>query len=378
MKERTRSIDLLRGAVMVLMLLDHARDFVVGMGAPTHLATTTVPLFLTRWVTHYCAPVFVLLAGVGAYLHATKHGLPRTRHFLVSRGLWLVLLELTVVRFAWIPDPFYRVIVLQVIWVLGWSMVVLAGLSYLPLRVVIGLGFAVVLGHNLLDPLNRQDFGSLEPAWDLLHEQAALKWQGRTVWVVYPLLPWLGVISLGFGLGKLFTLPATTRQRALFWLGGLALAAFVTLRLSNLYGDPEPWSVQPRGSAFTFLSFLNCQKYPPSLAYLLMTLGPALLALALLEKSRSALLAPLELFGRVPLFFYVAHLYLLRVGAGLLAYARFGSAAFQPPPGHAGIPGYPLWGAYLALTIALLLLYPACRWFARKKAKGGSWLLSYL
>src|SRR5437868_6292544 len=171
--ERTRSIDLLRGGVMVLMVLDHARDFFVGVGpGPTDLATTSVPLFLTRWITHFCAPVFVLLAGVSAQLYANKRGLPAARHFLLTRGLWLVLLELTIVRFAWIPDPFYHFVLLQVIWVLGWAMVVLAGLSYLPRRVVVVIGLVIVAGHNLLDVFVRGNFGQLEPVWNLIHERA--------------------------------------------------------------------------------------------------------------------------------------------------------------------------------------------------------------
>ncbi|MES1183978.1 MAG: heparan-alpha-glucosaminide N-acetyltransferase domain-containing protein [Myxococcales bacterium] len=377
--DRTRSIDLLRGGVMVLMVLDHARDFFVGVGpGPTDLATTTVPLFLTRWVTHFCAPVFVLLAGVSAQLYAQKRGLPAARRFLLTRGLWLVLLELTIVRFAWIPDPFYHFVLLQVIWVLGWSMVVLAGLSYLPRSAVLVVGAVIVLGHNALDRFDRGNFGQLEPVWNLLHERAMLKFSGRRVFVSYPVLPWLGVAALGFGLGSWYQKPPPERQRLLLRCGALATLGFVLLRAVNIYGDPQPWSTQARGSAFTVLSFLNCQKYPPSLAYLLMTLGPALIVLALLERVPARSWQPIVTFGRVPLFFYVAHLYLLRFTAAPLAFARWGPSAFKPPPGHAGSPGLPLWTAYLALVLAILLLYPACRWFARKKAESRSPWLSYL
>jgi uncharacterized membrane protein len=377
--ERTRSIDLLRGIVMMLMVLDHARDFFVGIGpGPTALATTTVPLFLTRWVTHFCAPVFVLLAGVSAQLYAAKYGLPQARRFLLTRGLWLVLLELTIVRFAWIPDPSYRFVLLQVIWVLGWAMVVLAGLSYLPRRAVVAVGALIVLGHNLLDPWDKGSFGPLEPVWNLLHERAMLKPGGRRVFVSYPLLPWFGVVALGFGLGAWFQKTAVERQKLLLRVGIAATVGFVLLRALNVYGDPQPWSVQARGGAFTVLSFLNCQKYPPSLAYLSMTLGPALIVLALLERVSGRAWQAVVTFGRVPLFFYVVHLYLLRFCAAPLAFARFGKSAFLPPPGHAGSPEYPLWVAYLATLLALLLLYPACRWFARKKAESRSPWLSYL
>jgi uncharacterized membrane protein len=375
---RTRSIDLLRGTVMVLMVLDHARDFFVGVGrGPTDLATTTFPLFFTRWVTHFCAPVFVLLAGVSAQLYARKRGVDQARRFLLTRGLWLILLELTIVRFAWIPDPFYRFVLLQVIWVLGWAMLALAALSYLPVRAVVAIGAVIVVGHNLLDVLDRGNFGALEPLWNLVHERAMLKLGARRVFVSYPLLPWVGVIALGYGLGTWYTRPADQRQRLLRLTGVTAMLGFVALRALNIYGDPQPWSVQAR-SGFTLLSFLNCEKYPPSLLFLLMTLGPALLLLAEFERRFSRAPEQLVTFGRVPLFFYVAHLYLLRFTGAPLAVMRFGKTAFLPPPGHAGSPGFPLWAAYVAWLLALLLLYPICRWFARKKAESKSWWLSYL
>jgi uncharacterized membrane protein len=360
-------------------VLDHARDFFVGTGpGATNLATTTVPLFFTRWVTHFCAPVFVLLAGVSAQLYARKRGLPQARRFLLTRGLWLVVLELTIVRFAWIPEPFYRFVLLQVIWVLGWAMVVLAGLSYLPRRAVVAVGVLIVVGHNLLDGLDRENFGQLEPVWNLIHERALVKLGSRRVFVSYPVLPWLGVAALGFGLGAWYEKAAAERQRLLVWCGSVATLGFVVLRALNVYGDPHPWSWQARGGVFTLLSFLNCEKYPPSLAYLLMTLGPALVVLALFERLPARAWRPIVTFGRVPLFFYVAHLYLLRFSAAPLAWLRFGKSAFQPPPGHAGSPSYPLWTAYAALLAAVLLLYPACRWFARKKAEAKSPWLSYL
>lgn len=381
MTERTRAIDVLRGIVMVLMVLDHARDFFVHTaGSPTDLATTNVPLFFTRWATHFCAPVFVLLAGTAAYLHSRKRGLKATRRFLWTRGLWLILLELTVVRFAWVPEPFYHFSVLQVIWALGWSMLALSALSYLPQAGVLALGAAIACGHNLLDPLDARRWSAVAgPIWHLLHQPTALHLGTRTVYVAYPVLPWIGVILLGFALGPVFERPPAERQRRLFGLGLAAVLAFAALRGSNLYGDPAPWASQARGSVFTFMSFLNCVKYPPSLAYLLMTLGPALLLLGVLEKARSKRLAPFELFGRVPLFFYVAHLYLLRFSALLLAVHRFGaSAALAPPPGHAGNPGYRLWAGYAAWAVALALLYPVCRWFAGKKAASRAPWLSYL
>ncbi len=380
MAERARSIDTLRGAVMVLMVLDHARDFFVSVPAnPTDLAVTSASLFFTRWVTHYCAPVFVLLAGTGAFLHSQKRGLAATRHFLWTRGLWMLVLELTIVRFAWIPDPFYRFSVLQVIWALGWAMLALALLSWLPNRAIGAIGALIVLAHNALDPIDRLPLPRGEwGIWHFLHAPGDFHFGARTVWEAYPVLPWVGVMALGFGLGQLFTLEGDARRRALFRLGLAATAAFVLLRASNIYGDASEWQPQVRGPSFTLMSFLNCTKYPPSLCYLLMTLGPALLVLAALERYSPRWTAPLDVFGRVPLFFYLAHLYLLRFTAAPVAYARFGSSALQPPPGHAGNPGFGLWGAYAAWACAILLLYPLCRWYARKKSASRSAWLSYL
>ncbi len=280
-------------------------------------------------------------------------------------------------RFAWVPDPTFHFFLLQVIWVLGWAMVVLAGLSYLPLRAVVAVGAVIVVGHNLLDSFDRGSFGALEPLWNLTHERAMVKLAGRRIFVSYPLLPWVGVIALGYGLGTWYARPAPERQRLLRLSGLSMVLGFLALRALNVYGDPHPWSFQARGG-FTLLSFLNCEKYPPSLLFLLMTLGPALLLLGELEGRLARAPQQLVVFGRVPLFFYVAHLYLLRFGAAPLAFMRFGKSAFKPPPGHAGSPEYPLWAAYAALVVVVLLLYPACRWFARKKAESQSPWLSYL
>jgi uncharacterized membrane protein len=375
---RTASIDQLRGLVMMLMVLDHARDFFWGFRfRATDLAVTTVPLFFTRWITHFCAPVFVLLAGVGAWFYGQRHGRAAVSRFLLTRGLWLVLLEVTVIRLCWIPDLGYHITVLQVIWVLGWSMVALAALSHLPLPALIAVGALLVGGHNLLDGLDHQKLGALDWLWTILHRGGVLTpVSNHRLFVSYPLLPWIGVMSLGFALGTLYGRPADERRRWLWTLGLAACAAFVIVRAIDRYGDPLPWSAQPRGAVFTALSFLNCQKYPPSLAFVLMTLGPALCLLAWLE--RGLVLSPLVVFGRVPLLFYVGHLVLLRYASLPLGLARWGSAALRPPPGHAGSPELRLGVTYLAWLLALVLLYPLCRWFAALKARRSDRWLSYL
>jgi uncharacterized membrane protein len=384
---RLDSVDLLRGLVMVIMALDHTRDFFHAgalVSDPTDLSQTTPALFLTRWITHFCAPVFVFLAGTGAFLSLsrgrTKRDLSR---FLLTRGLWLVLLELTVVQFGVTFDPTYRNgLFVQVIWALGWSMVVLAALIHLPLRAVAAFGVLMILGHNLLDRFHAENFGRWHWLWTILHEQGpATRPPGFVLFVIYPLVPWIGVMAAGYAFGALLRLEAERRRKALLWTGlGLTLG-FVLLRATNLYGDPRPWGAQPRGALYTLLSFVNTQKYPPSLLYLLMTLGPAVALLPLLERARGAAARFFTIFGRVPLFYYLLHFYLLHVLAIVFAVVRYGSRArelFAPgqplPPGY----GFPLWVVYLVWIGVVLALYLPCRAWARLKQRNHSAWLSYL
>ncbi len=381
--ERSLAIDAVRGGVMVLMVLDHARDFFFGVRVdPTDLDSTTPVLFFTRWVTHFCAPGFVLLAGAAAYLYGEKRSAAERRRFLFTRGLWLVVLEVTVVRFGWVPEPFYRFTLLQVIWAIGWSMVILAPLSVLSPKVLVALGAAMVATHNVLDPIEARALGDLAFPWAVVNDRELFEpAPGHLVAVSYPLVPWVGVMALGFGLGALFARPAEERQRWLLGLGVTLTAAFPLVRALNVYGDPRPWSSHPDG-VLTMLDFLDCEKYPPSLAFLLMTLGPILLALWAFDRfARREAIAPLLVIGAVPLFFYVAHLYVLRFSSIAFAYARWGMSAFtMPPEGHAGSPEHPLWSAYLAWIATVLLLYPACRWYGDLKRRRAAtwWWLRYL
>jgi uncharacterized membrane protein len=366
---------------MVLMVLDHARDFWFGFNIePTNLERTTVILFVTRWVTHFCAPVFVFLAGSSAYLYGRRHGKEGVTSYLLSRGAWLILLELTIVRLGWIPELGYHFSVLQVIWAIGWSMIVLSAVSRLPLAGVVAFGGIIVLGHNLLDRFDNADFGAYKPLWLLLHKQGALEpVPQHRLFVAYPLLAWFGVIALGYAFGSLFDRPVEERRRIMLRIGLAATIGFFVLRALDVYGDPSPWSLQPRGAVFTVLSFFNCTKYPPSLLYLLMTLGPAILCLRALDGAPApTAIAPLAVFGRVPLLFYVAHIYLLRYTAAPISFMKFGPSAFQPPPGHGASAEFPLFAAYLAWLTALVLLYPLCRWFSQLKARRRDWWLSYL
>ncbi|HEV8550902.1 MAG TPA: heparan-alpha-glucosaminide N-acetyltransferase domain-containing protein [Polyangiaceae bacterium] len=376
---RDSALDTLRGLVMVVMVLDHARDFWHGLRArPLDLATTTADLFLTRWVTHFCAPVFVALAGTSAYLYGVRRSPKERSRFLLTRGLFLVALEVTVIRLLWIPDPLYHFTLLQVIWVIGWSFVVLAGLSRAPLGLVAAFGAILVLGHNALDGVHAKSFGALAPVWNVLHERARLTpAPGHAVYVSYPLVPWIGVMALGYAFGPVVRLPFAER-RALSWKLGAALTlGFVLVRAVNGYGDPHPW--KPQASAlFTVFSFVNVEKYPPSLDYLLMTLGPALLLFAALP-SRAPRLSPLATLGRVPLLFYVLHLFLLRYSSIAVAALRFGARAFEPlPRGTAASPELPLYATYLAWLVSLAVLYPVCRAYAKAKAERPRPWMGYL
>jgi uncharacterized membrane protein len=419
--KRLDSIDLLRGIVMVIMMLDHTRDFVhrdVLMGFdPTDLSRTNIALFFTRWITHFCAPVFVFLAGTGAYLQFARGKSRRElARFLVTRGLWLIVLEFTVIRVAVSFNVDYRFLGgVQVIWVLGVSMIVLAALIYLPLRIIGIFGVGMIAFHNLLDRIKVQSWQGPESAvpsvwaklWILLHqpfEAFPVLWffPSPVLFVVYPLIPWVGVMAAGYAFGAVYQWDVRRRRRRLLWVAGsLATGLFVALRLINIYGDPVRWTEQ-NTAAFTLLSFLNATKYPPSLLFLLMTLGPALLLLAWFESGRAGadsvsdpsgsrgpkslvrrLRDALITFGRVPLFFYILQWFTAHFISVILHYAAgkpvrwmFGSGTFLtgPPPGV----GFNLAVVYACWIVGVLLLYPLCKWFAGVKARRRDWWLSYL
>ena len=403
--QRIDSIDLLRGIVMVIMMLDHTRDFIhsgIFFFDPLDLSRTTVWVFLTRWITHYCAPVFVFLAGTGAYLQfargKTKRELSR---FLLTRGLWLIILEVTVVRFGLSFNFDLRLLFfLQVIWVIGVSMIVLAGLIHLPLRVVAGFGLVMIALHNLLDRYRATGWngpGTPVPSWGaklwmLLHQQAFFP-AGSTfpspiVAVLYPLIPWVGVIAVGYAFGALYQIDKARRRKFLLYLGGISVMLFCLIRAVDIYGDPQHWHKQ-KNIVFTVLSFINTTKYPPSLDFLLMTLGPAIIALAFFETSAAAAAAGairrfFVTFGRVPLFFYILQWFTSHLIAVVLHFA-FGKPVrwlFQtpidwftnPPKGN----GFSLPVVYLSWITGVLLLYPVCKWFAGVKARRRDWWLSYL
>jgi uncharacterized membrane protein len=385
---RLDSVDWLRGVVIVLMALDHVRDYFSDrlFLDPTDLATTTPAIFLTRWVTHYCAPVFIFLAGTGAFLAGARgKSAGELAWFLLTRGLWLVLLELTVIRVSWMFnfDPMHHGP--GVFWAIGWSMVVLAGLVFLPVWATTCFGAVMVAAHNLLDGLTANQVGLPEWMWVILHQPGEAPVVGRIiVGTGYCLVPWMGVMALGYGFGTVLLLEPHKRRRCCYMLGIALTAAFIALRAGNRYGDPRPWSEQATALG-TVLSFLNCTKYPASLLYLLMTLGPAILALGLFDRPPGPLAKPLVTFGRVPLFFYVLHIPLIHGGAVLVDYLRFGwspqatDGPWAVKPGE--VPetyGVSLAAVYLLWVAVVIALYPACRWFADIKQRHRRWWLSYL
>ena len=379
-RTRIESIDLVRGVVMIMMTLDHARDFLAAGGFNPRDVTEPA-LFLTRWITHFCAPTFIFLAGISAFLYGAQgRSAAESSRFLFTRGLWLVAIEFTVVRFAWTFSLHVDDLVLQVIFAIGASMIVLSALVYLPRWTIMATGLAMIVGHNMLDGVAARDLGAAAPLWNVLHQPGVIAVApGFRVMVLYPLIPWIGVMALGYALGPVFLLERKLRVARLARLGAAVTAAFVLLRASNLYGDPTPWTVQD-GWIATALSFINCEKYPPSLLYLAMTLGPALLLLAAVDSPRGGLARWLTIFGRVPFFYYVTHLLLIHALAIPVAWATTGNAAWLfghlsgKPAGYGmGLPG--VYAAWLAVVIALA---PLCAWFAAIKRRRDEWWWSYL
>lgn len=368
---------------MILMALDHTRDFFGVPGiSPTDPARAGAALFFTRWVTNICAPTFFLLTGTGASLSLAKKGTGALSRFLLTRGLWLIFLELVVLRgFAYQFNFDYRVTMLLVLWALGWSMIALSALVYLPVAAITIFGVVMIAGHNLFDGIR-----PASPLLAVLHGPGfVLNTPAHVVFASYPLIPWIGVTAVGFGLGRIYAWPTERRRAFLGRSGALSIAAFVVLRAINIYGDPSRW--QPQASTMaTVLSFLNTTKYPPSLLFLLMTLGPALLLLRAVERGTPRWLQPALVFGRVPMFYYVVHFTLIHLLAVLVCAIRYREVhwmfespdlahyPFSPPPGW----GFPLPIVYAVWIAVVAMIYPVCAWFAGVRQRRRDPWLSYL
>lgn len=387
---------------MIIMALDHVRDFFHAdamVFRPEDLTRTYPALFFTRWVTHFCAPVFFFLAGAGASLWVARAGRTTAAlsRYLWTRGLWLVVLELTVLRFGFFFSLTEGPLLLTVLWALGLSMIALALLCRLPVRVLALLSVAAIALHNLLDPIKAQQFGALAFAWNTLHQPGAFFVGGTPVIVAYPLVPWVAVMAAGYCLASRDLMdappidlrperrPSTLTSSRLAGLGALITMAFLVLRAINGYGDPSPWSTAIPGTIV--MSFLNTTKYPPSLLFLLMTIGPAFLTLAWLVRRPPGATNPVVVIGRVPLFFFLAHFFLAHALAFPFAWATYGRVDFlaHPMPSMGGSAevyppgfGYSLPTVYAVWMLVVLLTWPMCRWFARLKERRRDWWLGYL
>jgi uncharacterized membrane protein len=372
-RNRVASIDLLRGIVMIIMALDHVRDYfhrTTFYFDPLDLSHTSVYTFFTRWITHFCAPVFMFLAGISANLYGQKNGQRSVSFFLLTRGLVLILAELSIVSIGWSFNVHFTLYILQVIWAFGVSMIALSAILYLDRRLILLIGLLLIGAHDLLNPVHVDGNGAGAFFWAFLHEQRPFFYGHVLIFMGYPILPWIGIICIGYFLGAFYApdVEPARRKKTFLTLGLGAILLFTVLRLSNLYGNPSPWMHQ-RSPLFTFLSFLNTSKYPPSLLYALMTLGPALVFLALSERPLNSLTRKITIFGRVPMFYYLLHIYLVHALA-VIAVVISGHPASQMilstwvTENHdlRGY-GYTLPVVYLIWIAVILILYPLCKWF---------------
>lgn len=392
-RKRIESIDVLRGLVMVIMALDHVRDALhisANVDDPLNLNTTTPILFFTRWITHYCAPIFFFLSGASIYLQSLRKTKKELSQFVLKRGLWLIFAEWTIISFGWTFNPFFNATPFATIWAIGISMVILSFLIRLPFKAVLTVGLVIVFGHNLLDiPESAPGF---KPNfwWDLLHTGNFKIYEYAHQYVVvlvYPFVAWVGLMALGYCFGKLYApeFQAARRKKLLINMGVGLLAFFVLLRFSNWYGDPHPWTTQ-KNTFYTILSFIKVHKYPPSLLYISMTIGVAMLFLAVIENVRNAFTRVMLVYGRTAFFYYILHIYLIHLVATVFFFANgytmeqaIGSMQNLPflfiIPGE----GYTLWVVYIVWIGVVLALYPVCKWYDRyKRNHKEKWWLSYL
>ena len=374
---------------MIIMALDHVRDYFHAEAMtddPTNLATTTPILFFTRWITHLCAPTFLFLSGIGAFLSGQRRTKKDLSIFLLTRGLWLVLLEVTLITFGWRFDPGYHMVIMQVIWAIGVSMILLSALVWLPFPVILAIGFAILFGHNLLDKPEAENNNQLGLFWSIVHTPGGHYVlpidQTHNILFFYGFLSWTGIMILGYCFGSFYkkTIIRDQRKKILLAIGLGAVALFVILRFMNGYGDRAPWAVQ-KSSELTIISFFNTTKYPPSLLYTLMTVGPSILFLAFFENMKGAVARFFITFGRVPFFYYLCHLFLIHALTVIAFYvAGYGAAEITSQPFFFRPTnfGYPLWAVYIIWVAVILLLYPLCRWYDRFKSTHNHWVLSYM
>lgn len=386
---RISSIDIARGLIMVIMALDHTRDYFHAdafVFDPTNLQKTHTTLFFTRWITHFCMPAFVLLAGVATRISLVRKSKKELSRYLFTRGLWMILLEITVMRFGYFFNFYFDVTILTVLWLFGICMLLLAALIHLPSRWILILGLIIVVGHNLFDGFSVEPTSLGFVPWTILMSRGLLAVTPDVAFIVtYPIIPWLGIMLLGYSIGTWYTNTGDViRQKLLFSTGFVCVIAFFVLRFINLYGDPAPWAEQP-SSWYTVLSFLNTSKYPPSFLFELMTIGPLLILLSLLEKGNTKILQPLNTIGRVPLFYFILHFYLIHTVA-LISYMIKTGKSFSEIDLHfaksfGGITpegGQSLLVVYLVWVAIVVIMYPLCKGYDRIKSQHPGTFLSYL
>ncbi|MFI5221345.1 MAG: DUF1624 domain-containing protein [Bacteroidia bacterium] len=385
---RVTSIDILRGLVMMLMALDHVRDFFhisANQFDPLDLNHTTPFIFFTRWITHFCAPVFVFLSGTSAFLSGLKKTKKQLSKFLLTRGLWLIVIEFAVVDLGWSFNVFYNTLVFQVIAAIGMSMIILGLLVRLNFYVILVFGIIVCCFHNFIDQYEITRNGNVGFLWDLLHHGGFNRYEylpDHFILIIYPFVPWAGLMALGYCFGKVFTFERTKRTRILFYSGLGSIFLFVVIRYFNLFGDSHHWSVQ-KNFLFSLLSFVHVSKYPPSLLFILMTIGPALIFLSMADQFENKISRIVSIFGRVPFFYYILHIYLIHFLSVILFFVSGHSLSenssshsvflFRAPDMGFGLPG-----VYLVWIFVLIILYPVCRWYNKYKTENKKWWLSYL
>ncbi len=393
-RHRIHSIDLLRGIVMIIMALDHVRDYFHNdafVHDPLNPVTTTLPLYFTRWITHFCAPIFLFLSGMSAYLNGLKMTKSELGNFLIKRGFWLILIEITVISLGWTFNPFFNVLILQVIWATGISMVLLGIFVRFSYGLVLSMGLLILLFHNLLDYPEADPGAKIGFLWDLVHHaNNGPKLSLYTfapdhfIAIIYAFLPWTGIMFIGYAMGKLYGpgVEAQERRRKLLYMGTAMIALFVVLRLINGYGDPIHWTKQS-SAVKSFLSFMNVHKYPPSIMYACITLGPGLIFLSISENWTGKLSSIITVYGSVPFFYYILHIYLNHLFE-VIAFFLSGYGArdiitpnflflFRPPQF-----GFSLWVVYGMWILLIVVLYPLCKWYSRYKQTHTQWWLKYI
>lgn len=389
-RKRILSIDVLRGLIMIIMALDHVRDFFhqpAFLTDPLNLSTTSVPIFFTRVITHFCAPVFVFLSGLSAYLVGQRKTKAELSRYLISRGIWLVVVEVVIMSFIMTFNPKYTFILLGVIWAIGWSMVILGLLVRGSYMLILATGLIIFLGHNILDLVQLPADGAASVAWRVLLTSAGSLLplgSGHFALVAYAILPWTAIMLLGFAAGRVYNanVDPAKRKKILLQLGFGLIGLFLLLRLPNLYGDPDKWSTQ-QNLTYSILSFLRVTKYPVSLQYACMTLGPALIFLAVSENWQNRFTRFATVYGSVPLFYYVMHFLLIHIVCMIVFFATGHTMeqAVDPASPFVFRPvqfGFPLWVVYLFWAGIVLSLYYPCRWYGRYKKTHAQWWLSYL